>query len=102
MDERKKYVMTEDKNFEDIASAIRFVDETTATYKPSEMAEAIVTNEKEIEYEMRNSDLFAALYTNYGILISEANYTEAEVLKTTALVEFYELLYNREEVQNGE
>lgn len=77
------YVIKE-KSLQDIADAIRYMDETTDEIAVENYPDRIKQIKPTTEDYMRISD-----HLNYPESINEANYTEEEVAKCQALIDFY-------------
>ena len=76
-----------------IANAIRVQTHKTDLLNPLDFSEAILSIDLTTEEYMRLSD-----YLNYPEPINENNYTEKEVAKCQALIDFYT---EKEAVTNG-
>ncbi|MBR2492837.1 MAG: hypothetical protein IKB64_05195 [Paludibacteraceae bacterium] len=77
------YVIKEE-SLQNIANAIRHMDETTDEIAVENYPDRIKQLKPTTEDYMRISDLL-----NYPEPINEANYTEEEVAKCQALIDFY-------------
>jgi hypothetical protein len=86
------YIVKE-KSLQDIADAIRYMDETTEGITVEEYPNRIKNIKPSTEDYMRISD-----HLNYPETINEANYTEEEILKCQTLINFYTEM---EDVTNG-
>lgn len=67
-----------------VANAIRVQTHRTDPLNPLDFSEAILSIDLTTEEYMRISD-----YLNYPDLINEKNYTEEEVAKCQAFIDFY-------------
>ncbi len=86
------YIVKE-KSLQDIADAIRHMDETTEEISVEDYSNRILNIKPSTEDYMRISD-----HLNYPEPINEENYTEEEVAKCQALIDFYTEM---EDVTNG-
>ena len=86
------YVIKE-KSLQDIADAIRYMDETTEGITVEEYPNRIKNIKPSTEDYMRITD-----HLNYPVAINEDNYTEEEIAKCQALIDFYTEM---EDVTNG-
>ena len=87
-----KYLI-EEQTLTDIANSIRTMEGSGATILVEEYANRISKIEPSTEEYMRISD-----YLDYPELINENNYTEKEVAKCQALINFYT---GMEDITNG-
>lgn len=78
-----KYLI-EEQTLTDIANSIRTMEGSSDTILVEEYASRISKIEPSTEEYMRISD-----YLDYPELINENNYTEEEVAKCQALIDFY-------------
>lgn len=86
------YIVKE-QSLQDIADAIRYMDETTETITVEDYPNRIKNIKPTTEDYMRITD-----HLNYPVAINEDNYTEEEVAKCQALIDFYTEM---EDVTNG-
>ena len=86
------YIVKE-KSLQDIADAIRYMDETTETISVEDYPDRIKHIKPSTEDYMRITD-----HLNYPQPINEENYTEEEIAKCQALIDFYTEM---EDVTNG-
>lgn len=86
------YIVKE-KSLQDIADAIRHMDETTEEISVEDYSSRILNIKPSTEDYMRISD-----HLNYPEPINEANYTEGEIAKCQELIDFYTEM---EDVTNG-
>lgn len=87
-----KYLI-EEQTLTDIANSIRTMEGSSDTILVEEYANRIINIEPSTEEYMRISD-----YLKYPEPINENNYTEKEVAKCQALIDFYTEM---EDVTNG-
>jgi hypothetical protein len=86
------YIVKE-QSLQDIADAIRYMDETTETITVEDYPNRIKNIKPTTEDYMRITD-----HLNYPKPIDEANYTEGEIAKCQALIDFYTEM---EDITNG-